>query len=359
MQKHNPDRRRFFRNILTLGAGAVVGGIEQVTAQDNAGAGPPRRLGDPKVPLEVVLLGTGSPGIEPDEPRGGTCEVVYAFGEPLLFDMGHLGLQHLIEAGLHPLDIRHLFFTHTFHYDHYCDFGAFVQVRALPRTPTVRPNSGSRQATPRRTPQPGGPGDPAPGGPGNARGRGGGRGGGWRGGGPLFVYGPADTEERINLTLRGVYAEDNRAQGLVRRSAVKVNVADEGMVYETDRVKVTSTHVKHGPHGLGYRIDAGGKSIAISGDIAEPGQGGVRGIVGFPCQSIEDLARDADLFIIDACPRHSPPKEIAAAIERTQPKKVLLTHVQNRAIAAGYRDEVKKVYRGEVVIAENLMRVAV
>ncbi len=157
------------------------------------------------------------------------------------------------------------------------------------------------------------------------------------------------------------FAEDIRAQNLVRRDAVKVHVADEGVACRTEKWTVTSTHVKHGPNALGYRIDAGGKSVAISGDVAEPSQdrGAGRRIVGFPCENMERLAEGADVFIIDACARHSTPKELAAAVVRANPKKVVLTHVQNTASGVVYRDEMKKVYEGEVIIAENLMRMVV
>ena len=65
------------------------------------------------------------------------------------------------------------------------------------------------------------------------------------------------------------------------------------------------------------------------------------------------------MFIIDACGRHSTPKELAAAVVRANPKKVVLTHVQNTASAVVYRDEMKKVYEGEVIIAENQKRIRV
>jgi len=319
---------------VSAGIGAVLGRATFASAQKRDLPPRSKPIGDPDVPLEVILLGTGSPGIVLDEQRGGACEIVMAYGEPLLFDLGHLGLTHLVKAGLHPNDIRRVFFTHTYHYDHFCDFDGFMQIRALRRTPQQRP---PRKPTREAARQPVG------------------------GAGPLYVYGPADTKDRIDLVLRQVYAEDIRAQNLVRRDAVKVQVADEGIAYETEKWKVTSTHVKHGPNALGYRIDAGGKSVAISGDVAEAvkNPNGPGRIVGFPCESIERLARGTDLFIIDACGRHSTPKELAAAVVRANPKKVVLTHVQSTASGIIYRDKMKEVYEGEIIIAKNLMRIRV
>jgi len=344
MQTNSQNRRQFLSRMASAsaGVGAVLGRATFVSAEQKSLTTRSKPIGDPDVPLEVILLGTGSPGIVLDEQRGGACEIVLAYGEPLLFDLGHLGLTHLVQAGLHPNDIRRVFFTHTYHYDHFCDFDGFMQIRALRRAPRQRPNTQSGQRPPRKptrqaTQQPVG------------------------GAGPLYVYGPADTKDRIDLVLRQVYAEDIRAKNLVRRDVVKVQVADEGIACESEKWKVASTHVKHGPNALGYRIDAGGKSVAISGDVAEPSKDPNRPgrIVGFPCESMERLARGTDLFIIDACGRHSTPKELAAAVVRANPKKVVLTHVQSTASGIVYHDTMKEVYEGEVIIAKNLMRIRV
>lgn len=343
MHTRNESRRKFFGQMASVTAGAaVLGGAAHGSAQEESPAARREPIGDPDVPLEIILLGTGSPGIVMDERRGGACEVIVAYGEPLLFDLGHLAVHNLVEAGLHPNDIRYVFFTHTYHYDHFCDFAGFAQIRALRRVPPKRP---AGPAAERPGPRPGAR-------PPQRRGP---------GAGPLLVHGPADTKERIDLVLQQVFAEDIRAQNLVRRDAVKVHMADEGVACQTEKWTVTSTHVKHGPNALGYRIDAGGKSVAISGDVAEPSQdpGAARRIVGFPCESMERLAEGTDVFIIDACGRHSTPKELAAAVVRANPKRVVLTHVQNTASGIIYRDEMRKIYEGEIVIAENQKRIQV
>ncbi len=344
----NQNRRKFMSQMASATAGAaVLANAAQTEAQETRPA-PARRepIGDPSIPLEIIFLGTGSPGMVMDERRGGSCEVIMAFGEPLLFDVGHLALHNLAECGLHPNDIQYLFFTHTYHYDHFSEFGSFVQIRALRREPPIRQGGAQGQGRPAEPGQR--PARPP------QRNRGGGA-------GPLYVYGPGDTQDRIDLILHQVYAEDIRAQNLVRRDAVKVHLADEGVACQTEKWTVTSTHVAHGPNALGFRIDAGDKSMAISGDVAEPSKdpNARPRIVGFPCESIEQLAEGVDLFIIDTCGKHSSPKELAAAVARVNPGRVLLTHVINTRSGNTYRDEVMKVYKGEVTIAENQMRIRV
>jgi len=314
MKTHDADRRNFCKQVVTLGVGlgAALTATAQSPAPKTQSAVTTRGGGDPDVPLEVLFRGTGSPGLDLNERRGGACEIIFAHGEPLLFDLGHLGLANLAQAGFHPADIQRLFFTHTYHYDHFADFEGFAMTRNLQRGPA-----------------------------------------------PLHVYGPADTADRINLVLRQVYAEDIRAQNLVRFDTVKIHHVDNGVAFQTPKLTVTTVHVKHGPNALGYRIDAGGKSVTISGDIAEPQSGPGRRIAGFPCESIEKLASGTDLFIMDACPMHSSPEEIAAAAARAKPKKVVLTHVRDTVSAKACREVVQKMFGGEVVIAENLMRIRV
>jgi len=312
MKTHKSDRRKFCKQIVALGVG--LGAAHAATGQNpqTQPAVKTRGGGSPDIPLEVLFLGTGSPGLDLNERRGGACEIIFAHGEPLLFDLGHLGLANLAQAGVHPADIQRLFFTHTYHYDHFSDFDGFVMTRTLQR-----------------------------------------------GSAPLQVYGPADTADRINLVLRQVYAEDIRAQNLVRQDTVTVHHVDSGVAVQTPKWTVTTVHVKHGPNALGYRIDAGDKSITISGDIAEAQAGPGRRIAGFPCESIEKLASGTDLFIMDACPMHSSPEEIGAAAARAKPGKVVLTHVRDTASARACRKVVQEAFSGEVVIAENLMRIRV
>lgn len=313
MNAVDSDRRQFCKNVIALGAGLGASALtnQGLTAESQP---TPRRQGqsDPGIPLEVVFLGTGSPGIDLAESRGGACEIVFAHGEPLLFDLGHLGLAHLLQAGLHPADIRHLFFTHTFHYDHFCDFAGFIMCRTLHRNTA-----------------------------------------------PLHIYGPADTENRIDVLLRQVFAEDIRAQNLLRQKLIQFHTLDKDTPVENPKWTVNAVHVKHGPHALGYRIDAGGQSVAISGDIAEAQGSPGRRIAGFPCESIEALARGSDLFIMDACPMHSSPQAVGEAAARTKPRKVVLTHVRDTASAREYKKTVQQIYGGEVIIAENLLRMRV
>lgn len=90
---------------------------------------------------------------------------------------------------------------------------------------------------------------------------------------PLRLYGPAGTKAMVD-TIEKAYAEDIqvRIEGLEHLTAtghrVLVHEIQPGVVYEDANVKVTAFAVKHGSwkEALGYRFDADGKSVVISGD---------------------------------------------------------------------------------------------
>ena len=116
-------------------------------------------------------------------------------------------------------------------------------------------------------------------------------------------------------------------------------------------------NVNHGiVPALGLRVNIGNKSIVISGDTSN-----VNG-------QLEKLTKDADLFIAHhAIPEvhgtyannlHMTPSIIADIANRSEVKKVLLTHRMQRTI--GKEEETLKLmrnkYKGPIVFAEERMK---
>ncbi|MDA3945519.1 MAG: MBL fold metallo-hydrolase [Helicobacteraceae bacterium] len=108
---------------------------------------------------------------------------------------------------------------------------------------------------------------------------------------------------------------------------------------------------------LGFRIDADGKSIVISGDT--------RNLNG----QLEKLTQEADIFIAHhAIPQihgtyantlHMTPAVIADIAHKSNVKKVVLSHRMKRTI--GNEEEslklIRESYKGEVVFAEERMKI--
>ena len=110
---------------------------------------------------------------------------------------------------------------------------------------------------------------------------------------PIHIFGPPGTadmaghieaawREDIHMRLFGLEPRD------ANRDAYRAIVTETtgGPVYEDENVRVTAIPVLHGswPHSLGYRFDAGGRSIVISGDAR-------------PSQSLVDACDGCDILV--------------------------------------------------------------
>jgi ribonuclease BN (tRNA processing enzyme) len=125
--------------------------------------------------------------------------------------------------------------------------------------------------------------------------------------------------------------------------------------YEKFTLKLISVH--HGiVPALALRIDVGNKSIIISGDTNNKDK------------NIQKIAKDADIFIAHhaisehsgkfAKQLHMSPSIIADIARDAKVKKVVLTHRMNRTRTKEKESLkiIKKVFKGEVIFAEDRMR---
>ena len=183
--------------------------------------------------MEVTLLGTGGP--RPDPRRMATTTLIRLGKENILFDAGRGVMVQLSKAGVPLGAINTVFLTHH-HFDHIGDLY------------DVMLNS-------------------------------------WMHGrkDDLRIYGPPDTERLVNTLVTQVYDKDIawRDQGEPSFGGWKPVVATDiipGPVLDTGRWKISAELVSHGDGldmspaflarwmCLGYRFEAEGKVIAISGD---------------------------------------------------------------------------------------------
>ncbi len=113
---------------------------------------------------------------------------------------------------------------------------------------------------------------------------------------PLPIVGPPGTRAMVHH-LEAAYAEDIevRTRGLERgipdgwRTTVREGTG--GVVYDSAGVRITAVPVEHGSwkHAFGFRIEAGGRVIVLSGDTR-------------PSAALERAARGADLLVHEAYP---------------------------------------------------------
>ena len=123
---------------------------------------------------------------------------------------------------------------------------------------------------------------------------------------------------------------------------------------EFDTFSIVSAPVNHTPQSLGFRIeDSSGKVIVYSGDT------------GY-CEGMVDLARDADLLIIESSfpdekeiKGHLTPSRAGDIATRSGAKKLLLTHFYPECLKVDIEAQCRKAYQGELILARDLMSLSV
>jgi ribonuclease Z len=285
--------------------------------------------------MRIRLLGTGTP--TPSLKRMSSGYLVEMAQRKVLFDFGPGTYHRMLEAGVRPIDITDVFFTHL-HYDHCLDY-----VRLL----MTRWDQGAG-----RIPE-------------------------------LNVYGPAYTARMTEAIIgeNGLFAPDLAARtelrmsqdvyvargGTLPRQKPKPVVREirSGEVVECDGFRVHARSVLHAQPFLecfGYRMEADGSSFAYSGDAG-------------PCKAMELLARDCDV-LVHMChfisgtalspemDKHNMGHlELARLGSAAGVRNLVVSHVTEQMDVPGVRErlirEMSTLYAGNLFFGEDLMEIPV
>lgn len=172
--------------------------------------------------LTIYLVGTGGPELTSD--RQGASTLIRAGGQYLLFDAGRGALDGIYGSRVMPQEVTRIFLTHL-HNDH---------IEGLP-TLWITPWFLLARQT------------------------------------PLSVWGPPGTAAMIE-GMKAMYAHDleHRSNRLFKREYLDIQVTEvsSGLVYSEGGVQVTAVPVEHhdGNPALGYRLEAAGHSVLLTGD---------------------------------------------------------------------------------------------
>lgn len=179
---------------------------------------------------------------------------------------------------------------------------------------------------------------------------------------PLTLYGPSGTKGMVN-GIEQAYSEDIdlRIHGLEHDSPtghqVDVHEIHPGVIYQDSNVKVTAFAVKHGSwkEALGYRFDADGKSIVISGDTR-------------PTDSVAQACDGCDILIHEAYTSiptggqqyfssfHTSAEELGAVAAAAKPKLLIVTHFMGgpNPDPAELIQAIQQKFHGPITVANDL-----
>jgi ribonuclease BN (tRNA processing enzyme) len=322
MSTNGPSLPR--RSLLAGAAGAAAGSL--VAARQAGSQEAPSFTGRG---LEVIVLGSkGGPRV--GGLRSNPGYVFLVDGVPFVVDCGPGVPQQLARAGVALPGIRHILITHQ-HSDHNIEYGNTFylawsaglnqKVRAYGPPPMRRMTE------------------------------------------LFFALNEYDIEIRI--------ADEGKPD--LRTLVEATDLAEPGLVYEDDKVKITSCLVNHPPvvPSFAYRFDTQGRSVVFSGDTTADDR-------------LIALARDADVLIHEVLyvpgvdrlvarvpnaatmrehliASHTPTYDVGRVAREARVKQLVLTHLvpgDDPAITDEmWTEEARRDFGGEVVLASDLMLV--
>jgi len=291
------------------------------------------------------MLGTGAAFVDPDRAQSGVLFTLDN-GRHYLFDCGAGVVRNMVRADVSPAEVSTVFFTHL-HHDHICDFPLFAITGWM-----------------------------------------------WNRRGAPAVVGPRGTLQFCSRLFEdGAFHADFLArsryplrQGNLEAIRPQARECSPGIASQDDDVVVRCEWVEHIPREItecfGMRIEAEGKSVAISGDTS-------------PCEAVVRLAQGADLLVHECTfPQafiehrrktgvgtfaHTSPAALGVVAARAGVKALVATHfghfestnpVIRRAGSMHFpvelmgphlMDEVvmdiRRSYGGPLYIAQDLMRI--
>lgn len=251
--------------------------------------------------MELIILGSGT--CAPSARRAGPAACLKADEITILVDSAAGTLHQMALAGIYYTSIDLLLYTH-FHVDHMGELAPYIFA--------------SRYAGDFNRPT------------------------------PMQIWGPQGIEALYN-GLKAIFGQ------WVEMEPDKIQLSEitENRL-RFNRLEIQTASVLHTPQSLAYRItDSHGKTIVFSGDTDY-------------CPELIQLAKDADLFLCEcANPEgqkrtgHLMPSEAGRMAKEAKVKRLVLTHFYPICDNYDPIPPCAKEFDGEILLAEDLMRITV
>lgn len=246
----------------------------------------------------IIGSGTGAPSLR----RGSPGLILLSENATTLIDSGSGTLRKMLELGITYLDLDLLLYTHT-HPDHVSDLVPILFACKYAEQPRQK---------------------------------------------ELLCAGGTGFEDFIER-LRKVYGLWIEPQSF--RLAIK-EILQSPFLFRD--LKISAKPMAHLPESLGYRIEfKDGKSVAVSGDTDY-------------CTNLVKLAFEVDLLILECSfpnekktEGHLTPSLAGRIAKESKCKRLLLTHLYPVCDRYDIIQQCSQVFKGEVLLAEDLMRIKV
>jgi len=273
--------------------------------------------------IDITLLGTGSPMVDPN--RAGPSTLVKAGDSVFLVDCGRGVLMRAAAAGVGAANLTALLLTHL-HSDHITDLSDVITTRWVT---TFVPT-------------------------------------------PLPIIGPPGTKAVVEATLAALapdisYRIAHHAD-ITEPPSVQVYEYTDGQVWDADGVRITVAPTDHRPvePTIAFRIEYDGTSVVLAGDTV-------------PCAGLDELASGAGALVHtvirkdlvarvpqqrlkDILDYHSSVEQAAATAARAGVGTLVLTHYVS-PLAPGQEDQWRALaateFSGPVELGDDLLRVTI
>ncbi len=254
--------------------------------------------------MQVVILGSGT--TIPMKDRGSPSVAVFVDDRPILLDMGPGTLRQLVRFGISHENIERILITH-FHPDHTADLIHFLFATKNPNVLKTRS--------------------------------------------PFTLYGPTGLRTFIGA-LQSAYPHWLDIPSEIMRIEEPATDGNNEWTFGHFRIKTAPS--SHTPGSLAYRIEnKAGKKMVFSGDT------------GF-CESIIDLAKGADLLILEAAFPDDQPMEghltpsLAGRMARLAGvKRLVLTHFYPECLKTDIAAQCRRTWDGELTLGEDLLQLQI
>ena len=254
--------------------------------------------------MELIILGSGT--AIPLRDRGSPSLVLIIEGSQILFDIGPGTLRQLTRVGTSHERIERIFLTH-FHPDHTADLIHFIFAAR------------NHAVLKRRK--------------------------------PFIITGPYGVA-RFVAALQDAYGD----YLCLPPEMMRIEELEVGGMLKKDYgfFRIVAVPTNHTPNSLAYRVEGPtGKRVVYSGDT------------GF-CDEIVDLARGADLLVLEAAfpegrevDGHLTPSQAGRIATLAGVERLVLTHFYPECLMSDISSQCRKSYDGELILGEDKLHIRI